>query len=369
MAKSSSLHLPSSSDITFQDLGVDYTAAMIRPCQIGRSCALCCLLASASTLADKPRIASIDTYGLREVSEADVRKALEIEIGKPLPHTPDELMRRLEAIPGVVRGHLDYTLTSENKFVLQVGIDETGSSGLEFRAAPRGDAELSREVLESSRNFDAAFEEAVEKGEMRDDFSQGHSLMVYPAARAAQERFIVDAEKHLTELRKVLHTSTDPDQRAIAAQVIGYAADKRAVVGDLLQAVRDPDEGVRNNAARALACVSFLAAEHPDLDIEIDPSPFIEMLNSIVWTDRNKAMFVLQGLTKSRDPEILQQLREQAMPGLVEMARWKSAYAMQAYTLLGRLAGLSDEQIKEGWDWQARERAIDKIVKSQQTQK
>ena len=43
-----------------------------------------------------------------------VRKALEIEIGKPLPHTVDELIRRLEAIPGVVRGHLDGTPTPED---------------------------------------------------------------------------------------------------------------------------------------------------------------------------------------------------------------------------------------------------------------
>jgi hypothetical protein len=57
---------------------------------------------------------------------------------------------------------------------------------------------------------------------------------------------------------------------------------------------------------------------------------------------------------------------KETMPGLVEMARWKSGDAKPAYVLLGRVAGLSDEQIKEGWDGQNRERAIEQMLKSLQ---
>jgi hypothetical protein len=41
-------------------------------------------------------------------------------------------------------------------------------------------------------------------------------------------------------------------QRALAAQVLGYVSDKQAVVGDLVQAMSDPFDDVRNNAMRAL---------------------------------------------------------------------------------------------------------------------
>ena len=95
----------------------------------------------------------------------------------------DELKRRLRAIPGVVRAELDASYSHEGGWVLHVGIDETGSAGLELRAAPRGNAELPREIMDSSREFDIAFEETMQTGQAGDDVSQGHSLMSNPAAR------------------------------------------------------------------------------------------------------------------------------------------------------------------------------------------
>jgi hypothetical protein len=60
------------------------------------------------------------------------------------------------------------------------------------------------------------------------------------------------------------------------------------------------------------------------LRLVVRPAPFIDLLNSIEWTDRNKSSFALEMLTESRDPALLLDLRARALRSLIEMARWKS---------------------------------------------
>jgi HEAT repeat protein len=140
---------------------------------------------------------------------------------------------------------------------------------------------------------------------------------------------------------------------------------KRLVVGDLESAVYDSDEGVRNNAIRALGAIADLAARKPELGIHISPGPFVDLLNSPFWTDRNKATFVLGGLTDGGDPATLAALRERALPALVEMARWKSpGHALGPFVLLGRVVGLSDRESKEAFQRGDREVVIARALRS-----
>jgi HEAT repeat protein len=119
----------------------------------------------------------------------------------------------------------------------------------------------------------------------------------------------------------VLHESSEADRRALAAQLLGYVTDKQSVVDDLVQAMRDPDENVRNNAMRALMVFTRMTtAPAPRVPYE----PFVEMLNSPVWTDRNKSSNGLQQLSRGRDAALLSALREQVLGSLVEMAAWKT---------------------------------------------
>lgn len=123
----------------------------------------------------------------------------------------------------------------------------------------------------------------------------------------------------------------------------------------LLYAVDDADETVRNNAARALGILAGYLEMHPELNITIPATPFIQMVNSIVWTDRNKGASVLMHLTDKRDPELLRQIKEQAMPSIIEMAKWKSrGHAIFCFVILGRIAGedeasLFTKNFSEDW--------------------
>ena len=103
--------------------------------------------------------------------------------------------------------------------------------------------------------------QAARSDSLREDISRGYALAVDPATRLAQQRFIGLAELHLKELREVLRNAADPDQRAIAAYVVGYASDTKSVVSDLQYAMRDPNSAVRSNAARALNAIATMARE------------------------------------------------------------------------------------------------------------
>src|SRR5260370_192497 len=136
--------------------------------------------------------------------------------------------------------------------------------------------------------------------------------MAGPACRLLQVRSEATAGRQLPVLRDVLRNSSDAEHRAIAAYIIGYGPKKREVVADLQIAIQDPDDGVRNNAMRAVAAISVLAEQNPDLEIQISPTWFVEMLNSVFWTDRNKAVMALLNLTESRPERILALIRERA---------------------------------------------------------
>ena len=329
---------------------------------------LCSVLTTPFLLAQIPPIGIIDFYGLRKVSEAQVREVLGIKEGDLLPPSTSEsvIEARLEAIPGVKQARLGLVCCDAGKAILYVGIQEEAGPHFDFHTPPQSDTALPQEIVKDYESFVDAWMEAVRKGDNREDRSQGHSLSEDPAVRVFQERFIVYAERHLDRLREVLHDSADAQARAMAATVMGYAPDKRAVVDDLQSAMRDSNESVRNNAVRSLGTIAVLAQRQPELEIKISPTWFIEMLNSLIWTDRNKALFVLSSLTEDRDAGVLQQIRERALPSLVEMARWKSTgHAFMAYILLGRVVGLSEKEIQEAWSKGERERVIAQALKSE----
>jgi len=205
-------------------------------------------------------------------------------------------------------------------------------------------------------------------GATAEDLTRGHSLMADPASRADQEMFIPLAKDHLTQLRDVLRNSADEDQRAVAAYVIGYTPSKKEVVNDLQYALKDADAGVRNNAARALMALAVLARLDPNYGMKIEPTWFIEMLNSLSWSYRNQVLKALQILTDNRDASVLDQLHERALPSLVEMARWKTlSHALPAFVLLGRLAGMPDTQVQAVWTGGDRESVITAAMSKKKT--
>lgn len=311
-----------------------------------------------------PRIGTLDFYGLHKITEARLRQGLGVREGDPLPASKGDAEERLDGISGVVATHLEAVCCENGAVILYVGIEERGAPHFDLHNEPEGDAALPGEIAAAYGRFLAAFDAAARRGSTDEDLTQGHSRMADLTARAIQDMFPAMASDHLLALRAVLRDSSDESDRAVAAYVIGYAPDKRSVVNDLQYALRDPDPGVRLNAARALTAIAVKARLDPNAGIKIEPTWFIEMLNSLSWTDRTRALAALDLLTDTRDPAVLAQLRESALPALAEMARWKTlSHALPAYLLLGRVAGLSEEQIQAAWSSGDREPVIAQALK------
>lgn len=112
-----------------------------------------------------------------------------------------------------------------------------------------GDVELPDEVLAVGEAASVAIGTAILSGDAGEDHSQGHSLMHDPAARAQQEKLLVFARDNPELFARVLRESGNGTHRAVAAIVVGYAADKAWAARELEAAAFDADGGVRNNAA------------------------------------------------------------------------------------------------------------------------
>jgi hypothetical protein len=315
---------------------------------------LLCLVVSGLALAQAPRVGLVELYGVRKVSGERIRNAIGVAEGDPLPASKTEIEERLQKVPGVVLARVEAVCCAGDQAVLYVGIEEREAPHVEFRPPPHGNVSLPEAVAVTYHDFVAYFGPVARSGDPSG-----------PAAESYRESFEHLATEHLDGLHQVLRESDDAEQRAIAAYVLGRAPVLPAVVDDLQYAMRDDDQTVRANAMRALQAMAPIAARDPDLEVRVELTWFIELLNSLVWDDRYQAAAALAKLTESRDPGTLDHLRERALPALVEMARWKTpAHARPAFVLVGRLAGLSEKDIEAAWTRGDREPVIGKALRA-----
>lgn len=309
---------------------------------------------------------AVDVYGRRTVSEASLRAAIALRAGDPVPASGDSIRARVSALPGVAEAHVSMVCCSETgRTLLYVGIREVGTPPTGFRAEPSGAARLPGDILAAGDRFEYALVSAVQRGATGEDDSQGYALAQDSALRYVQEGFLQIAADRSDTLASVLRHSADAAHRALAAQILAYGANRQAVARELLYAAEDPSDAVRNNATRALAVLADWVQRHPRAGVAIPAELFLDFLNSVSWTDRNKGVMVLVPLTASRDSALLAQLRSRALPSLVEMARWTNAgHALGPFLLVARIAGLSDGDAFQAWQAGDREAVIARAIAS-----
>lgn len=301
----------------------------------------------AALLQNQPiRVGEIEFFGYAGVDLARVRAAL------PLREGDDLEMEKWEQEKARVRQSVRQVTGSEPTDVIATCCEARGEliiyiglSGkpVRYLPAPTGGARLPEKVIRLYDRTDTLLQEALRKGVGAEDRSKGYSLSVYPPLRVVQLELRAYAVGHERLLHDVLATASDGRQRAVAAEVLGYGRHTKSQVAALATARRDADEGVRNNATRALV---VLAGSDVNLVRRIPPESFIEMVLSGTWTDVNKAGALLADLMRRRDPAVLAKLRTPEVLGrLIEMARWRTEHANPARYILGRVAGIEENRL------------------------
>ncbi|MGA3204574.1 MAG: hypothetical protein ABSF12_18940, partial [Bryobacteraceae bacterium] len=102
--------------------------------------------------AQAPRLDTLDFYGLRKTTEAQVRTAVAVKEGDPLPSSKGDAEERLDQIPGVVESHLE-AVYDGGKMILYVGLEERGAPHFDLRETPEGDMRLPDKISAEYRSF------------------------------------------------------------------------------------------------------------------------------------------------------------------------------------------------------------------------
>lgn len=277
------------------------------------------LLLFACGLSAQPRIGIIDFYGDRKVGSSRIQKTLGVKEGDPLPPSKLDLEEKLQDLSGVVRYHVEATCCEDGKAIIYAGVEERGAPHFEYRLS-----------------------------------QQGKELPV-PSAN---------------DIEALLMTIRESDDASMRADAIALITDKplsQTIIDTLQFAAQDPDPVVRGIAVTGLVRMSARVAQEVNFDIKpvISPTWIIEMLNSVIWTDRVNAVEALMSLTDNRDPVLLDKIRERALPALTEMAEWKHLpHALPPYLLLCRIGEISQKEAETAWSSGEREKVIKKIAKA-----
>jgi len=304
-----------------------------------------------SAIDSKP-LGEIDLFGYKGFDLAAIRFALPFHEGDLFPpanaKSPDDPKQQVsEKIKQVIgRAPTDVNFVccdSKQNWMMYIGLPGESYQALAFNPTPAGDIRFPNAAVALREEMDKAFIDAVMQGHATADDSEGFTLLNDPEARRAALAIREYALRNEALILQVLSSSSDGRHRAIAAQMLGYGRQSDEQIDALVRASLDSDDGVRNDAVRALA---VLAGAKPNLAKKIPPETFVRLLRSGAWTDHNKASLLLVALTKSRDPKVLTLLRTEALDSLVEMARWRStAHAYAALLILGRIAGLDEDSL------------------------
>jgi hypothetical protein len=310
-----------------------------------------------------PRIRDFNVYGSRKVPAEKILRSAKLRAGEPLPPSKGDLEDRLSEISGVVRARVEAVCCEGPDALLFVGIEEREGPHVAFHSDPAGDAALPEGLASTYQQFLSTVQRAAQQQKSPGTLPSDRPLISDTEARGFEQKFSAFASEHIAELREVLRNGPEPEERAIAAAVIGYAPMKREVIDDLQYSMQDPDESVRSNAIRSLHAIAVYAARDRSLGIRIAPTWPIELLNSIVLSDRLQATDLLVTLTDAENRAALDQMRVRALPALVEMARWETlSYALRPFLLVGRIAGLSEKEIQDRWTKGEREAVIEKAL-------
>jgi hypothetical protein len=239
---------------------------------------------------DRPkRIGEIEFYGYAGLDLDKVRAAMPIHEGDPITTSDDTFFETLNRINKEIRrvtGHPPTNVgpvccDANGNYMIYIGLLGNSTRTSRYNPVPKGRLKLPTGIAELYQQSNQLSSELVRKGVASEDRSKGYALSNDGDLRAKQFAKRAYALRHERLLRRVIRSSADPEQRTVAANFLGYARQSRAQIAELVWASHDVDDGVRNDAIRALG---VLAESSPKVARQIPAEGFVEMLSSGSWT-------------------------------------------------------------------------------------
>lgn len=297
------------------------------------------------------RIGTIEFFGTSGIDVQRVRSVLPVHeqdafSEEQMPAIRNRLSQAVENAIGHAPTDVSLVCCNQQQnLMVYVGLGGTNTAKISLLPPPKGANCLPERALKLYDQAMDAVQQAAEKGDAGEDDSRGYSLAHNPTLRAKQLAMHQYAVTHMRIVGLALRDCEKNEHRRAAAEILGYASQSESQIKELVHASRDTDDGVRNNVVRALW---VLASSNRKTAAGIPADQFIEMLNSGIWEDRNKAGQLLMVLTASRSPQLLARLKTQVLQSLIEMARWKNdGHAYSYRTMLGRIAGFDEARIQQ----------------------
>ena len=330
-----------------------YNEPMKSACSALAMLILVAIGAAQPSASDRRLLGEIDFFGYKGLDIAAVRAALPFHEGDNFPPAKiksDALKRQVSAaIERVIgRDPTDVAFVccdAKQNYMVYIGLPGESYQALAFDPPPTGDVRFPKDAVKLREAMEDAWTRAVMSGHATEDDSEGYTLTNDPKARRAELAIRDYALQHEDLVLRVLTSSSDARHRAIAAQMVGYGRQSDRQVDALVHASLDADDGVRNDAVRAL---EVLATGKSAAAQRIPVEPFLRLMRSGAWSDHNKASLVLMALTATRDPKVLAQLRAEALDPLLEMGRWRNmGHAETALIVLGRMAGIDETTLEQ----------------------
>jgi len=323
-----------------------------------------CLIASAILLLSVPSeaqekpatpekaipytLAGVDIFGNSRTPEPEILAILGVREGATInPEVVTRLDRKLRDSGKFVYSKVSSAAFGDRKSFLTVDVVEKGEEGrLKLGEAPTGTVVVPGEVLDWVRQYEkAAFRMFQIRPKGFKDINEGHYLDRDPGLREYEEKMLEMVPAHYDVLVKALREDKDPEKRAACATLLGWAKDKKAVIGPLEGALKDPEVQVRANAARSLIPIAYLAG-HNRIPFPLDP--VLEQLHYPTASDRNKAVALLLHLAGNAESHAA--IRDRAADVLVKIVGAKQpAQREHSLTLLAMVSGQDYGRDPEKW--------------------
>jgi hypothetical protein len=314
--------------------------------------AMIVLLVSGVFGQERPKqIGEIEFFGYAGIDLKKLKAALPFKEGDEFRiGQTGELAKIIEQTTESVKEAIGHPATDispvccdkQGNWMIYIGLS---GKAARYRSQPKGTIRLPAHAADLYKRLTGALEDAIRRGAAEEDHGEGYALSVDPSLRQIQLETRKHALAHEELLYDVLENSSNDQDRIAAAEILGYARQSKRQLAALALAGKDSNTIVRNNATRALW---VLVDSNPKLAVDIPPDFFIDMLLSGKWTDLNKSLLLLSSVTESGNEKTLALLRENRVrERLTEIARWKTGHAERAGYLLGRIAGIDAERLKQ----------------------